>query len=430
MSHPSCRDSTSSGGHQTRRSPPGVALRIGLPWLGLLVVAAHGASSREPGDPALSITAPSSLSPPAAIHCRPGPWGDLYYYYFALEPSAALLKTASLPDGQPHWHFVDLSRKKVEALFDTTDLSDDQRSSLKAGIEVTATPPGCHVRPRPELVASLSAPARRQIYSVLGQWEENPPQHNAMTIPVAMLDRWLDESGLSDATIRKIRSLLYTRGETVVFADFHLLAPLLRDRQEERHLLRLIFRERTLVLRLRISAAGDPAATDLEAVARYWTAGGKSKNVLPLLEAIARTPEVEYLDVIHLLPPLARMWLYSYPGASDLVDKKLPDCHWTSFNFFNVQPDHRFLDRQYMADTLRAYYVPIEAPYQYGDLLLFFNRDKPWLTIHSVVYLAADVVFTKNGQNPTAPWILMTIEDLKSRYSYAEPLVIQGYRRR
>jgi len=47
-----------------------------------------------------------------------------------------------------------------------------------------------------------------------------------------------------------------------------------------------------------------------------------------------------------------------------------------------------------------------------------------------VVYLAADVVYTKNGQNPTAPWILMTIEDLKSRYAYAEPLVIRGYRRR
>jgi hypothetical protein len=36
---------------------------------------------------------------------------------------------------------------------------------------------------------------------------------------------------------------------------------------------------------------------------------------------------------------------------------------------------------------------------------------------HSAVYLADDLVFTKNGQNYTMPWMIMRISDLHAMYS-------------
>jgi hypothetical protein len=35
---------------------------------------------------------------------------------------------------------------------------------------------------------------------------------------------------------------------------------------------------------------------------------------------------------------------------------------------------------------------------------------------HAAVYLADDLVFTKNGTSPIAPWTIMPIDHLKSYY--------------
>ena len=42
-------------------------------------------------------------------------------------------------------------------------------------------------------------------------------------------------------------------------------------------------------------------------------------------------------------------------------------------------------------------------------------RDRDKIT-HSAVFLADDLVFTKNGQNYTMPWMIMRIADLRAMY--------------
>ena len=51
---------------------------------------------------------------------------------------------------------------------------------------------------------------------------------------------------------------------------------------------------------------------------------------------------------------------------------------------------------------------------------------------HSCTYLAADIVFTKNGFNILMPWILANLGDVANLYKDFEgkPLSIKGYRRR
>jgi hypothetical protein len=48
--------------------------------------------------------------------------------------------------------------------------------------------------------------------------------------------------------------------------------------------------------------------------------------------------------------------------------------------------------------------------------VLLFMNDKGQIG-HSAVYLADDLVFTKNGNNYTMPWIIMRVADLHAMYS-------------
>ena len=50
--------------------------------------------------------------------------------------------------------------------------------------------------------------------------------------------------------------------------------------------------------------------------------------------------------------------------------------------------------------------------------------------IHSCVYIADNIVFTKNGSASSSPWILMDLEDVIAFYSSEKPLDIQRYRRK
>ena len=50
--------------------------------------------------------------------------------------------------------------------------------------------------------------------------------------------------------------------------------------------------------------------------------------------------------------------------------------------------------------------------------------------IHSAIYIADKVVFTKNGPSEHSPWILMDMDTLISHYSTNTDLTIRGYRKK
>ena len=50
--------------------------------------------------------------------------------------------------------------------------------------------------------------------------------------------------------------------------------------------------------------------------------------------------------------------------------------------------------------------------------------------IHSAVYIAEDIVFTKNGNNFSQPWMLMRLKDLLARYTTDAPPKMLVYRNR
>jgi hypothetical protein len=70
----------------------------------------------------------------------------------------------------------------------------------------------------------------------------------------------------------------------------------------------------------------------------------------------------------------------------------------------------------------------VYANYAFGDVILFMASEKE--AIHSAVYLADDIVFTKNGSSERSPWILMKMENLTAYYQTSIDLKIRGFRRK
>jgi hypothetical protein len=167
--------------------------------------------------------------------------------------------------------------------------------------------------------------------------------------------------------------------------------------------------------------------SDIDKIINYWSwpAGVRIVDVRPFLESLRREPDGGAASILYFLPPFARARLYTYPLPSQPGDPAM-DCHWTTMNFFNETPDNRFSDPKYTVDYLLSHYYKIGKPTIYGDLIFLLNKNGN--AIHSAVYLADDIVFTKNGNNFAQPWMLMHLKDLLDEYSVDGPPDVIFYR--
>ena len=95
-------------------------------------------------------------------------------------------------------------------------------------------------------------------------------------------------------------------------------------------------------------------------------------------------------------------------------------------NFFNSEPDFQFSDLSYTAAFVKTNYYPVAQPTSYGDIV--FLLDQNGNAIHSAVYIADDIVFTKNGNNYAQPWVLMRLPNLLALYSVTDTPRVACYR--
>jgi hypothetical protein len=125
-----------------------------------------------------------------------------------------------------------------------------------------------------------------------------------------------------------------------------------------------------------------------------------------------------FIDVIHLLPPFARDHLYCYPKLSvaDLDKPAVVNCLWTSLNFFPPKPNDRFLDAAIALKALKEDYFVVETDFELGDIVAFL--DEKGDIFHAAVFIADDLVFSKNGILAMAPWSLMSLDDVKGYYRW------------
>jgi hypothetical protein len=369
---------------------------------------------------AIASTAPSPFG--GVKIGRPGPWGLLEYSRIIIEPPENFISQFSTMPRPLRWTFHGFGDDAFDSLWRKAGLTDVQRQALNA--PANRERPGGDIvviRPSEDLVLGLSETARGVIYAALAVFPENGPQNDVYRIHISGTDDWFDPDLMSPATIALVRPLLYRRGNHLVFSDQDIVLGRLGAPDERLKLIKNLSRRAALLVQLRVEHGADT-----DALARYWGNNRRNQDVEPLLYSLAHRPEGGTIDLIHLLPPFARALLYTYPVPSDKPEAAARDCHWTSLNFFNATPDDRFLNLDAVGDTLRRNYQPIAGEPTMGDILMLFNADGAG--VHSCVYLADGVVFTKNGPGYSVPWLLSRLDDTVAFYSVNGPLRTQIYR--
>lgn len=401
--------------------PEGLGIRFSLPGLvafsaslilasGALVFTLmrtlnHDFRARLP-----AVVAQSSPARDAAPTTTPA-WGELLTSDVQLENPEEYLATDFDTSRPPTWVFDRLSLDQVRALLRDCGLSAALTDHALAPGGVTATPTNTVIKPDQELVLSLTPEARGKLYGVLARNPANIYMYFPACFPANSFDAVMHESLVAPDLIAQIKPLLYHRGTAQYFSDYEIIMQRAPSATQRINLLKALSRQPAVLARLRVRPA-----TDVDKLLGYWTAmpGVRLKDLRPLVESLRRLPDGGSASLMYFLPPFARERLYTFPMPPKAGDPAM-DCHWSSLNFFNEQPDDRLGNPGYAAGILTKNYYPVQKPTAYGDVIVLVDEKNNGM--HSAVYVADDIVFTKNGNNHQQPWMLMRLENLIARYN-------------
>ncbi len=352
-----------------------------------------------------------------------GPWGKLEGLYFNIERPDSFLTIADPFTEKARWVFEKQSHAEVEALFDRAGLSPIQKASLfnPAGYKETAD--GVEISPDHRLLLELSTGAREIIYPVLGRSALNT-RHQS---PFCFLERWLVDrfqtDGLAPATIEAAKKLLYQQGNVVCFSDLPALFEIVTAPQERKAVLKALSRSPSLLVTLHVNSE-----TKLNGIINYWSRGWHAKDRGAFLRSLSQTQKGGSVDIIHLLPPFARERLNTFPFPQLGSNNDKPNCYWTALNFAQAEQDPALTRRDKALEKLQANYYPITDKPAFGDVICLL--DSKGEIFHMANYIAANIVFTKNGYHHHNPWILMTMEDMLAYYPSYQPCTTFTFRRK
>jgi len=351
---------------------------------------------------------------------KPGPWGDLEVRTVYLEAQDTLLAAVAKPNSVTRWVFEQTTETAVRGVLlrcevpaGVTDRLLDPARRVAAGNVIS-------LYPSVDDLVALSPASRSALYTELAKSAANEYQRDPVYIIGGDLTDWLMDAGLSDAQKDLFRKLAWKRGEALVFSDIQALLTLAKTSAEVLSTFRAVTRVRCLIVELQLPLKGDR-----NQFIEYWSAGQTDAPRLTFVNAITKRRAPQTVDITHFLPSLMRQRAYTFPEIELGLKGRFPDCHWTSLNFFNITPKEYYLDTRLAAAQLVENYTTVEAPYKYGDVLCFLDGGEG---LHTCVYIADDIVLTKNGDGILAPWALMQIKDVDSIYRRSPTTRIQGFR--
>jgi len=338
------------------------------------------------------------------------PWGRLERLRITIERPRRFIDPSGLAEVPDHWFFGGTHSNDLHALFQRAAISETDFNPARWQV----TRDGIRVPVNAELLLSLSPEARQTLYPLLGQFPENFTQDAAFHFRKEIEAEVFHGARISQQTMNMVRSRFYERADTLWFADMGAVLTRVDTATERVELIKLLSRESALLVKLRVDEN-----SDIKQLVNYWGRRGRAKDLEPLLESLQRTPGGATIDLAHLLPPFARMRLYSYPWPLEDGKETRQDCFWSSFNFFREQPEDRYGDAALVkAAFAKEFYIVKDAP-TFGDILLVVNDQG--MAVHAAVYLAEDIFFTKNGAAYAKPWVLMDRADMLACYTNNRP---------
>ena len=356
---------------------------------------------------------PAKLTPLAD-----GPWGRLSAYDVLLSPSSEILEELPTPSAEPEWTFAGVTPDEAISAIHDIAMPANVRGELEKLFH--AAQPDRRgrftVHPATALVFSTPPAFREALFPYLIHGVDGSAY--AQDIPIGTRSspaEWFPPGSMPESMRKVVLALTYRRGGGLALSDFGALwhaAPTAEDRLAT---LRTLYQSPVLIMLLK-----RPTPEEVPGLVNYWRIH-QQKSVGALIDSFARDGAMNYLDVIHLLPPLARETMNVFMWAP--VDAPTPSCYWTALNFSAERPDPRLLitprapgsERKIVEQKLREGYVPVDKASELGDVIVYRRRrDKE--PLHVCTFIAADVVFTKNGFGFSSPWCLMHLDDVDALY--------------
>lgn len=408
-------------------APSSPLARLGRSLALLVGGTAIGWLAHHPSSPPAPSTQVAAASFSHGIPLKDGPWGELYATPFTLSAPEELLPVRRFEEEGIRWVFPQMTREKMATFLDSIHMPADLRESMLAPSRFTELINSCEMRPSADDFFAIPAAVRLPLYRQVAGVRENSSQISFMhrnTIG----DR-LGNSGLSESSLALVRQVCCEHGDYLVFAGLPAVLSRLPSYEEKLALVRGLTRQRTMTVSIKMHPG-----MNVDAIADYWGKGIWTTDVKTILSSVASSPGGGTLDILSLLPPLPSSRPFFYPTPDNPMKGSPPnrDCHWTALNFFNEEPDPKFGIPSEVIKEVRDAYYPINGDPRYGDVVMLGKPNGD--IIHSAVFLADDIVFTKNGATPIHPWMLSTLPDLLRQYSFNvepnEKLTVNYFRKK
>jgi len=339
------------------------------------------------------------------------PWGELIAYDTQMERPEEYTALEVNRIDRAKWIFTGKTPEQARELMRECGFTAEQISQAFQSENVSVEEGATIIYPSEALVFSISSDVRARFYNELSKDVANHYMRFPFCFPGTALDEIAAGGRIQPTALQWIRQLLYHRGDTAFLSDFEALMNRIPSEKERLQLVKVLSARSAVLARIRIRPE-----TDVDKLLGYWAwaPGVRSTNLRPLMESIQRIDGGGTISLLYFLPQFARERLYTYPLPERPGDPAM-DCHWSTMNFFNETPDNRFSNPEYTVKYLNANYYSVAKPTRYGDLI--FILDDRGNAIHSGVYIADDIIFTKNGNNYMEPWMLMRMKNLLSIYS-------------
>jgi hypothetical protein len=365
----------------------------------------------------------TELAMPELQLSKVGPWGQLEYFEALLDAPMKLIAESEPASLRTRWFFAKTGREATEQFLGTLELPKDlEEELLDRELWVTSTE-GTTIFPKTSQIERLPQKSRDRLYRHLARFTENAYHAEPEIIYGQSVTKWLEGFELSQKIIDFIEKTSYSTASSRLFADTPAVLSLAESEKERLQILRAFSRTPTLVAHLRIKSA---SPNELNA---YWSKGIRFKETSTFLDSILRYGALQKVDVVHFLPAGIRKILYTFPAPSQTRTGYLPDCHWSSLNFFNPEPLERLSDPPQATVYTLENFTQVSPPYELGDVL-FFTDVQTGDAYHSCAYIADDIVFTKNGRSPLQPWVLMKLDQVKDIYDLHFKTNTTAYRRK
>jgi len=361
-------------------------------------------------------TTPQALAnlPDRATPLNPGLWGNLEAVPIRIEPPEEYLPIKGLEENGRQWKFAGYTTDSLAALFISTELTSDQRMELMDASRWQLNDGEIVVTPSSDLIATLSQAARKKIYTALWQIPESGLRSRMASFRADQFDEIFAQSGLRREIVDDVRRMSFRHGQLIFFCDAPWVLGTISDFNEKVRFVKTIVGKSTLLVRLHVMPD-----SNVNSLANYWSKAASGKDIKPMLESLARVPGGARVSLVHLLPtmPTASLYTFSFPSLNPT--DQLKDCHWVALNFFRDPPDLGLTDHGKIKKIFQDDYYPVLSDPRYGDLVQIVRANGD--IIHTAVFIADDVVFTKNSADAVEPFMLMRFQTLIDTFSAFVP---------